>query len=37
MIKNCVFQKRPPDNSFYIKTCHKNLKKTRWWYHDEMV
>ena len=31
------FQKRPPDNSFYVKTCHKNPKKTRWWYHDDTV
>ena len=29
------FQKRPPDNSFYIKTCSKNPKKTKWWYHGE--
>ncbi len=30
-------QKRPPDNAFYVKTCHKNPKKTRWWYHDDNV
>ena len=30
-------QKRPPDNSFYIRTCPKNPKKTRWWYHDDNV
>jgi ubiquitin-conjugating enzyme E2 W len=28
-----VFQKRPADNSFYVKTCNKNPKKTKWWYH----
>ena len=32
-----AFQKRPPDNSFYVKTCHKNPKKTKWWYHDDSV
>ena len=26
-------QKRPPDNAFYVKTCSKNPKKTKWWYH----
>lgn len=28
-------QKRPPDNAFYVKTCNKNPKKTKWWYHGE--
>ncbi|XP_047110530.1 ubiquitin-conjugating enzyme E2 W isoform X5 [Schistocerca piceifrons] len=28
-------EKRPPDNSFYVKTCNKNPKKTKWWYHGE--
>lgn len=28
-------QKRPPDNSFYVKTCNKNPKKTKWWYHGK--
>lgn len=32
-----VLQKRPPDNAFYVKTCSKNPKKTRWWYHGEFV
>ncbi|XP_063498911.1 ubiquitin-conjugating enzyme E2 W isoform X11 [Symphalangus syndactylus] len=27
-------QRRPPDNSFYVRTCNKNPKKTKWWYHD---
>ncbi|XP_024857494.2 ubiquitin-conjugating enzyme E2 W isoform X7 [Bos taurus] len=26
-------QRRPPDNSFYVRTCNKNPKKTKWWYH----
>ncbi|KAK3749697.1 hypothetical protein QZH41_014966, partial [Actinostola sp. cb2023] len=26
-------EKRPPDNNIYVSTCHKNPKKTRWWYH----
>lgn len=30
-----TFQKRPPDNSFYVKTCNKNPKKTKWWYHGK--
>jgi len=28
---------RPPDDVFYTKTCSKNPKKTRWWYHDDSV
>jgi len=28
---------RPADDSFYVKTCSKNPKKTRWWYHDDSV
>uniref|UniRef100_A0A8C2ZJA9 N-terminal E2 ubiquitin-conjugating enzyme n=1 Tax=Cyclopterus lumpus TaxID=8103 RepID=A0A8C2ZJA9_CYCLU len=27
--------RRPPDNSFYVRTCNKNPKKTKWWYHDD--
>ncbi|OXB78736.1 UNVERIFIED_CONTAM: hypothetical protein H355_010669 [Colinus virginianus] len=27
-------QRRPPDNSFYVRTCNKNPKKTKWWYHE---
>ncbi|RXN05757.1 ubiquitin-conjugating enzyme E2 W [Labeo rohita] len=30
-----VQSRRPPDNSFYVKTCNKNPKKTKWWYHDD--
>ncbi|CAG5089027.1 Similar to ube2w: Ubiquitin-conjugating enzyme E2 W (Xenopus tropicalis) [Cotesia congregata] len=30
-----VQSKRPPDNSFYVKTCNKNPKKTKWWYHGK--
>ncbi|XP_059754681.1 ubiquitin-conjugating enzyme E2 W-like [Balaenoptera ricei] len=22
-------------NSFYVRTCNKNPKKTKWWYHDD--
>nr|XP_025044664.1 ubiquitin-conjugating enzyme E2 W isoform X2 [Pelodiscus sinensis] len=29
-----LLQRRPPDNSFYVRTCNKNPKKTKWWYHD---
>ncbi|XP_043545099.1 probable ubiquitin-conjugating enzyme E2 W-B isoform X2 [Chiloscyllium plagiosum] len=28
-------KRRPPDNSFYVRTCNKNPKKTKWWYHDD--
>jgi len=37
MLSSCTEKKRPPDNSFYVRTCSKNPKKTRWWYHDESV
>nr|CAD7201779.1 unnamed protein product [Timema douglasi] len=33
MLSSCKEKKRPPDNSFYVKTCNKNPKKTKWWYH----
>uniref|UniRef100_A0A8C9EKW6 UBC core domain-containing protein n=1 Tax=Pavo cristatus TaxID=9049 RepID=A0A8C9EKW6_PAVCR len=29
-----LLQRRPPDNSFYVRTCNKNPKKTKWWYHE---
>ncbi|KAK3090998.1 hypothetical protein FSP39_016347 [Pinctada imbricata] len=35
MLSSCKEKKRPPDNSFYVKTCSKNPKKTRWWYHGK--
>lgn len=37
MMSSCKEKKHPPDNEFYIKTCSKNPKKTRWWYHDDTV
>ncbi|XP_033737305.1 probable ubiquitin-conjugating enzyme E2 W-A [Argopecten irradians] len=37
MLSSCKEKKRPPDNAFYVKTCSKNPKKTRWWYHDDDV
>uniref|UniRef100_A0A915HG32 UBC core domain-containing protein n=1 Tax=Romanomermis culicivorax TaxID=13658 RepID=A0A915HG32_ROMCU len=30
-------EKRPPDNALYIRTCNKNPKKTRWWFHGNDV
>ncbi|KAH9363727.1 hypothetical protein HPB48_020461 [Haemaphysalis longicornis] len=33
MLSSCKEKKRPPDNSLYVKTCNKNPKKTKWWYH----
>ncbi|KYQ59150.1 putative ubiquitin-conjugating enzyme E2 W [Trachymyrmex zeteki] len=35
MLSSCKEKKRPPDNTFYVKTCNKNPKKTKWWYHGE--
>lgn len=32
-----VLQRRPPDNSFYVRTCNKNPKKTKWWYHGKYL
>lgn len=37
MLSSCQEKKLPPDNNWYVKTCHKNPKKTRWWYHDDTV
>ncbi|XP_031563275.1 ubiquitin-conjugating enzyme E2 W-like [Actinia tenebrosa] len=37
MLSSCKEKKRPPDNNIYVSTCHKNPKKTRWWYHDDHV
>ncbi|CAH1772690.1 unnamed protein product, partial [Owenia fusiformis] len=37
MLSSCKEKKRPPDNMFYVKTCSKNPKKTKWWYHDDAV
>ncbi|KAK2139774.1 hypothetical protein LSH36_1623g00007 [Paralvinella palmiformis] len=35
MLSSCKEKKRPPDNAIYVKTCSKNPKKTRWWYHGK--
>ncbi|ESO08062.1 hypothetical protein HELRODRAFT_185420 [Helobdella robusta] len=37
MLSSCKVKKRPLDNTFYVKTCSDNPKKTRWWYHDDSV
>lgn len=37
MLSSCQEKKLPPDNNWYVKTCNKNPKKTRWWYHDDTV
>uniref|UniRef100_A0AAR2KG60 N-terminal E2 ubiquitin-conjugating enzyme n=1 Tax=Pygocentrus nattereri TaxID=42514 RepID=A0AAR2KG60_PYGNA len=37
MLSSCKEKRRPPDNSFYVRTCNKNPKKTKWWYHGESV
>ncbi|KRT81505.1 Ubiquitin-conjugating enzyme [Oryctes borbonicus] len=37
MLSSCKEKKRPSDNAFYVKTCSKNPKKTKWWYHDDSV
>ena len=37
MLASAKEKVRPPDDVFYVKTCSKNPKKTRWWYHDDSV
>jgi len=37
MLSSCKDKKRPPDNALYVRTCSKNPKKTRWWFHDDTV
>ncbi|KAL5286010.1 UBE2W family protein [Megaselia abdita] len=37
MLSSCKEKKRPADNTIYVKTCNKNPKKTKWWYHDDSV
>lgn len=37
MLSSAKEKARPTDDSFYVKTCSKNPKKTRWWYHDDSV
>ena len=32
-----LFQKRPQGDKSYVRFCHKNPKKTRWWYDDDNV
>ncbi|XP_073924831.1 ubiquitin-conjugating enzyme E2 W isoform X2 [Castor canadensis] len=36
MLSSCKEKRRPPDNSFYVRTCNKNPKKTKWWYHGHL-
>ncbi|CAM9514411.1 unnamed protein product [Lampetra planeri] len=35
MLSSSKEKKRPPDNALYVRTCDKNPKKTKWWYHDD--
>ena len=37
MLSSTKEKKRPPDNALYVRTCSKNPKKTRWWFHDDTV
>ncbi|XP_046848781.1 probable ubiquitin-conjugating enzyme E2 W-A [Xenia sp. Carnegie-2017] len=37
MLSSCKEKKLPPDNECYVKTCSKNPKKTKWWFHDDNV
>uniref|UniRef100_A0A8C2TL58 N-terminal E2 ubiquitin-conjugating enzyme n=2 Tax=Coturnix japonica TaxID=93934 RepID=A0A8C2TL58_COTJA len=37
MLSSCKEKRRPPDNSFYVRTCNKNPKKTKWWYHESVM
>jgi len=34
MLSSCKEKKRPVDDLIYVRTCHKNPKKTRWFFHD---
>uniref|UniRef100_A0A8C9AJ93 Ubiquitin-conjugating enzyme E2 W n=1 Tax=Prolemur simus TaxID=1328070 RepID=A0A8C9AJ93_PROSS len=34
-LSSCKEKRQPPDNSFYVQTCDKNPKETKWWYHDD--
>lgn len=36
MLSSCREKKRPPDNTLYVRTCNKNPKKTKWWYHGKL-
>lgn len=36
MLSSCREKKRPPDNTLYVRTCNKNPKKTKWWYHGTL-
>lgn len=37
MLSSCREKKRPPDNTLYVRTCNKNPKKTKWWYHGKYL
>lgn len=37
MLSSCTEKGRPPGNDFYVQTCHKDPRKTQWWYHDDKV
>lgn len=37
MLSSCKDKTRPADNAFYVRTCSKSPKKTKWWYHDDSV
>jgi len=37
MLASAKEKKRPPGDKSYVKFCHKNPKKTRWWYDDDKV
>uniref|UniRef100_A0A182LSR8 N-terminal E2 ubiquitin-conjugating enzyme n=1 Tax=Anopheles culicifacies TaxID=139723 RepID=A0A182LSR8_9DIPT len=37
MLSSCREKRRPPDNGIYVKTCNKNPKKTKWWYHGKQT
>jgi len=37
MLSSCTEKGRPPGNDMYVQTCHKDPRKTNWWYHDDKV
>lgn len=37
MLSSATKKERPPDDLIYTKTCSKNPKKTKWFFHDDNV
>ncbi|CAG9800407.1 unnamed protein product [Chironomus riparius] len=37
MLSSATKKERPPDDMIYTRTCSKNPKKTKWFFHDDTV